>query len=61
MNRLKQVPPWFVLFILFILLMVGYYVRPDNVTEDSLKAVLGALLLSIQPRSQQPPQDPPTP
>lgn len=54
-ENLKLIPPWFVLFVLMVLLMIGYYIRPDNLTEDSAKAVLGALLLSIQPRQQAPP------
>lgn len=58
---LKQIPPWLVLFVLFVLLMIGYYIRPDNVTEDAVKAVLGALLLSIQPRPIQQPPEPSTP
>lgn len=61
MNQLRATPPWLVLFILFVLLMLGYYIRPDNLTEDCAKGVIGALLLSIQPRQHPPPTDPPAP
>lgn len=58
-QHLKDVPTWTVLLFLFILVMVGYYIRPDNLTEDAAKGILGALLLSLQtkPRNEtQPPQ-----
>lgn len=58
MNWIKEIPSWVVLFVLLSLLMLGYYVRPDNVTEDSFKAVLGALLLSLQTKPKPPEQNP---
>lgn len=61
MNALKQTPAWIILAVLFVLLMIGYYVRPDNLTEDSAKAVLGALLMSIQTTPKKQDEQPPTP
>lgn len=58
MDKLKATPPWFVLVVLFILLMSGYYIRPDNVTEAAINQVLGAILLSLQ---LQPKATPPAP
>lgn len=52
-EQMKHIPSWLILLILFVCLMIGYYIRPDNVTEDALKSVIGALLLSM--RSTQPP------
>lgn len=52
MNQIKQMPAWIILAVLFVLLMIGYYIRPDNLTEDSAKGVLGALLMSIQHASK---------
>lgn len=57
MEHLKQLPVWCALSGLFVILLAGYYIRPDNVTEDALKSVLGALLLSLQVKPR--PQDPP--
>lgn len=47
-EKLKDIPAWAILTVLFLFLMVCYYVRPDALTEDSAKGVLGALLMSIQ-------------
>lgn len=52
---LRIMPTWVILSFLFVVLLICYYIRPDNVTEDTLKGVIGALLLSIQPRQQPPP------
>lgn len=62
-EHLKQMPAWVILSTLFVLLMIGYYVRPDNLTEDAAKGVLAALLLSIQTNKQTlpPPTEPKTP
>lgn len=61
-HFLKEIPAWAVLSMLFGCLLIGYYIRPDNVTEDSLKAVLGALLLTLRPNERsQPPPPPGTP
>lgn len=49
-HFLKEVPTWAVLFVLLILLLTGYYIRPDNVTEDAIKAIIGALLGALMPR-----------
>ena len=54
-HALKEAPSWMILFALFIVLLTGYYIRPDNVTEDSLKAVVGALLLSLRSTQPAPP------
>lgn len=58
MNNLKDIPAWVVLSALFILLMIGYYIRPDNVTEDSAKGILAALLLSLRPNQNTPTPNP---
>lgn len=60
-DTLKNLPSWFVLCVLFVALLVAYYVRPDNVTEDLLKGVSGALLLSLRSVQLPPPPPPVTP
>lgn len=50
---IKELPAWSVLFVLLLVLLGLYQVRPDATSEDAVKAVLGALLLSL--RSAQPP------
>lgn len=52
-DTLKNVPSWFVLTILFLCVLVAYYIRPDPVSQDILKGIIGALLLSLQPKSTQ--------
>lgn len=58
-STLREMPTWFVLLIVLGVLLTGYYIRPDNVTEDAIKSVAGALLLSLQHNKPLPP--PPTP
>ena len=57
LSVLKLMPSWFVLFVLLLVLMVLYQVRPDATTEDMVKGVLGALLLSLRQAPPQPPPD----
>ena len=46
-THLKDVPTHVWLMLLFLVLLCGYYIRPDEVTHDLLKADFGALLLSL--------------
>lgn len=41
---------------MFLVLLVGYYIRPDPVTVDLLKADFGALLvaLNLNPKPPNP-------
>lgn len=48
MNMLKELPAWIVLVTIFLALLIAYYVRPDAVTVDMIKTVLGAILLALQ-------------
>jgi hypothetical protein len=50
----KDVPAHLILCVMFLALLLAYYIRPDPVTQDALKAVLGALLLSLQSQKPQP-------
>lgn len=55
MNWLKAIPTHVWLVFCFILLLVGYYIRPDPVTVDLVKAFSGALLLSLRTGNDQRP------
>ena len=59
--HLKDVPTHVWLMLLFLVLLGGYYIRPDEVTHDLLKADFGALLLSLTNGSIHPPTPPPNP
>jgi len=61
MKYLSQIPTHVWLMVAFLILLVAYYVRPDPVTVDLVKAFSGALLLSLRagasgtpPPAQQP-------
>lgn len=60
LSHIKDLPAWLVLLILFVILMIGYYIRPDAVTEDMAKGVLGAILLSLRAAPPQPSVVPPS-
>lgn len=46
------------LLILFFAIFIGYYIRPDPVTVDLLKAAFGALLLALRTGPEQRPPAP---
>lgn len=60
MNLLHSVPTHMWLLVCFVILLVLYYVRPDPVTVDLVKAFSGALLLSLRTGNDQRPPAPPT-
>ena len=47
LSTCNGIPPHLLLLAIFIALLVAYYIRPDPVTQDLLKGVFGALLLSL--------------
>ena len=51
---LREMPSWVILSTLFAFLQIMYHLRPDSLTEDAVKGVLGALLLSMRPHQQPP-------
>ena len=55
---LKSIPTHVWLIVCFLVLLVAYYVRPDPVTVDLVKAFSGALLLSLRTGADQRPQHP---
>lgn len=60
MNWLKSIPTHVWLVACFVILLIAYYVRPDPVTVDLVKAFSGALLLSLRTGSdQRPPNEEP--
>lgn len=62
MNFIREIPTHVWLLVCFVVLLVAYYVRPDPVTVDLVKAFSGALLLSLRTGNDQRPQiQPPTP
>lgn len=61
MSFIRDIPTHVWLVMACILLMVAYYIRPDNVTEDLVKSFCGALLLSLRGGNDQRPPPPPTP
>lgn len=54
MNALKDIPTHVWLFACCAILLGLYYVRPDPVTIDLVKAFTGALLLSFKPHEPSP-------
>lgn len=63
MKYLAQIPTHVWLGVFFVILLIAYYVRPDPVTVDLVKAFSGALLLSLRagvsgtpPAAQEPPK-----
>lgn len=64
MKYLTQIPTHIWLGVFFVILLIAYYIRPDPVTVDLVKAFSGALLLSLRagasgtppPAQQQPEQ-----
>lgn len=55
MTWLKSIPTHVWILFCFVLLLVCYYIRPDPVTVDLLKAFSGALLLALRTGSDQRP------
>lgn len=49
MNWLKDIPTHLVLFLVFVILLVAYYIRPDPVTVTMLQSDFAALLVSLRP------------
>lgn len=46
------------LLLLFFVILVGYYIRPDPVTVDLLKAAFGALLVALNLTPKPTPPNP---
>lgn len=55
MNALKEIPAHVWLFALVMILLGGYYVRPDTLTYDLVKISLGALLATLTIKNNNPP------
>jgi len=60
MDWLKAIPTHVWIAFCFFVLLALYYVRPDPVTVDLVKAFSGALLLALRTGNDQrpPPQNP---
>lgn len=54
MNALKEIPAHVWLFTLVMILLGGYYVRPDTLTYDLVKISLGALLATLTIKNNNP-------
>ena len=55
-TGVKDVQTHVWLLMCFLVLLVAYYIRPDPVTVDLVKAFSGALLLSLRTGSDQRPK-----
>lgn len=58
MNTLKEIPAHVWLFLLVMILLAGYYIRPDTLTYDLVKISLGALLATLTIKTSQNPPNP---
>lgn len=59
MAFLKEIPTRVWLVVCFVVLLTLYYIRPDPVTVDLVKAFSGALLLALRVEGQPPPPQQP--
>lgn len=58
MNYLKDIPTHVWLIFICLILLVAYYIRPDPITVQLVNGFFAALLLSLNPRKPEPPQNP---